>query len=118
MLLTSAAGVTLFAIPATASAQVVLDFEGVNATYPSGFAQVSDFYNGGMSSDGTSGTNYGVSFSDNALAICLNSLTVSCSNTSRGGLGDPNSQRGGLFFLTGAETFLNLAAGFDTGFFL
>ena len=78
-LFTSAA----FATPASADV-VTLDFEGVNATYPSGFAQVLDFYNGGTSSDGTSGVNYGVSFSDNALAICLNSLSVTCSNTSRG----------------------------------
>lgn len=98
------------------AAIVSLDFEGVNATYPSGFAQVLEFYNGGTSSDGTSGTNYGVSFGSNALAICLNSLDVVCSNTSRGGQGLPTSQRGALFFLNGDETFLNFAAGFDTGF--
>lgn len=101
---------------ATADAAiVVLDFEGVNATYPSGFAQVLDFYNGGTSSDGTSGTNFGVSFGDNALAICLNSTTVFCSNTSRGGLA-PGSDEGALFFLSGDETVLNYAAGFTTGF--
>ena len=60
-----------------------LNFEGVNATYPSNFATVGEFYNGGVSGDGTTGTNYGVSFGSNALAICLNSTTVSCSNTSR-----------------------------------
>lgn len=111
------ASIGALALSAPASAQVVsLNFEGVNATYPSGFAQVLDFYNGGTSSDGTTGTNYGISFGSNALAICLNSLEVVCSNTSRGGLGDPNSQRGGLFFLEGAETFLNFSAGFQTGF--
>ena len=100
-----------------AAAQVVsLNFESVNATYPSGYAQVLDYYNGGTSSDGTTGTNYGVSFGSNALAICLNTPGVSCSNTSRGGVGDPASARGGLFFLEGDETFLNYAAGFDTGF--
>lgn len=98
------------------AAVVVLDFEGVNATYPSGYAFVQDFYNGGTSSDGTSGTDYGISFTANAQAICLNTPGVSCSNTSRGGLGDPNSQQGGLFFLSGVETFMNVAAGFDTGF--
>lgn len=103
---------------ATASQAAVIDltFEGVNATYPSGYANVGDFYNGGTSSDGTSGTNYGISFSSNALAICLNSTSVLCSNTSRGGFGDPNSQTGGLFFLEGAQTYMNVAAGFDTGF--
>lgn len=98
------------------AAVVVLDFEGVNATYPSGYATVGEFYNGGNSGDGTTGTNYGISFSREALAICLNSTTVSCSNTSRGGLGDPNSQKGGLFFLDGSQTYMNIAAGFDTGF--
>lgn len=111
------AGAALLAIPATANAAVVsLNFEGINATYPSSYANVLGFYNGGTSSDGTTGTNYGIEFTDNALAICLNSTTVTCSNTSRGGLGDPNSQKGGLFFLTGSETFMNVAAGFDTGF--
>ncbi len=102
-----------------ASAQasvIVLDFEGVNATYPSGFATVGNFYNGGISGDGTTGTNYGVSFGSNALALCLNTIGTICSNTSRGGLGDPNSQRGGLFFLDGGATTMNVAAGFETGF--
>lgn len=98
------------------AAIVSLDFEDINATYPSSFAQVLEFYNGGTSSDGTTGTNYGISFSDNALAICLNTPGVTCSNTSRGGLGSPSSQLGGLFFLSGTETYLNYASGFDTGF--
>ena len=96
---------------------IVLDFEGVNATYPSGSNSfVQDFYNGGTSSEGTSGTNYGIEFSDNALGICLNTIGVICTNTSRGGEGNPDSQLGGLFFLTGNETFMNVAAGFETGF--
>lgn len=99
-----------------ASASIItLDFEGVNATYPSGFARVLEFYNGGTSSDGTSGTNYGISFGRNAQAICLNTPGVSCSNTSRGGLA-PGSDKGGLFFLEGDETFMNIASGFTTGF--
>ena len=74
------------------AAVVSLDFEGINATYPSGFASIKEFYNGGTGSDGTSGTNYGVSFGDNALALCLNTLTGFCSNASRVGLGSPTSQ--------------------------
>ena len=101
----------------SAQADVIdLTFEGINATYPSGFAFINDFYNGGTSSDGTSGPNFGIGFSSNAQAICLNTIGVSCSNTSRGGLGDPASQKGGLFFLSASQTFMNLAAGFDTGF--
>jgi hypothetical protein len=106
---------TLCAAGSASAGVVSLNFEGINATYPSGYAFIGDFYNGGMSSDGTTGTNYGIGFSSNAQAICLNSLTVDCSNTSRGGMA-PGSDQGGLFFLSGAETFMNVAAGFTTGF--
>lgn len=101
----------------TASAEIiVLDFEDITA-YPSANSTlVQDFYDGGTSSNGSSGTDYGIGFSDNALSLCLNTLGVTCSNTSRGGLGDPDSQLGALFFLTGSETFMNVEAGFDTGF--
>jgi len=96
---------------------VSLDFENINPSYPSGsFPQILEFYNGGLSSISTTGTNYGVSFGNNALAVCLNTLAGSCTNGSRGGIGDPTSQRGGLFFLSGSQTYLNYAAGFDTGF--
>jgi hypothetical protein len=99
-----------------ASAAVVsLNFEGI-APYPNGNnVFIQNYYNGGTSSIGTSGTNYGVSFSDNALLICLNSTTTFCSNTSRGGLA-PSSAQGALFFLSGGSTTLNYAAGFTTGF--
>jgi hypothetical protein len=115
--LAAAMAALVCAVGASAQAAVVsLNFEGVNANYPSGYANILEFYNGGVSSDGTTGTNYGVSFGSNALAICLNSTSVVCSNTSRGGVGDPNSQKGGLFFLDGSQTFMNMASGFDTGF--
>ena len=104
------------AFSASIAGAQVLNFEGVNRNYPSGFAFLNGFYNGGTSSDGTTGVNYGITFSSNAQAICLNSQTVTCSNTSRGGLGNANSQRGGLFFLSGSQTFMNRAAGFTTGF--
>ena len=116
-LLAGVALATIGCISIPASAAVIdLTFEGINATYPSGFASINGFYDGGTSSDGTSGPNFGISFPSNALAICLNSTTVSCSNTSRGGLGDPASQQGGLFFLSGTNTFVDVAAGFTTGF--
>lgn len=100
----------------TVEAQV-LTFEGISPTYPfNPDVFVEGFYNGGTSSAGTTGTNFGIQFSDNALAICLNSTTVECSNTSRGGQGDPNSARSGLFFLDGDATFMNRTAGFTTGF--
>ena len=107
---------SIMACGSARAAVIDLTFEGINATYPSGFAFINDFYNGGTSSDGTSGPNFGIGFSSNAQAICLNTIGVSCSNTSRGGLGDPASQKGGLFFLSASQTFMNVAAGFDTGF--
>lgn len=100
---------------AQAGPVVSLNFEGVNATYPSGFAAIQNFYNGGTSSDGTTGANFGITFSPNALAICLNSTTVVCSNTSRGGLA-PGSDKGALFFLSGSNTFMDDPAGFTNGF--
>lgn len=115
--LAKAIAVGLFAA-STAQAQV-LNFEGINAAYPSSnFANINGFYNGGTSSQGTSGANLGIQFSTNALAICLNTVgnTSGCSNTSRGGLGNAASRLGGLFFLDGAQTFMNRAAGFTTGF--
>lgn len=95
---------------------IVLDFEGVESYPNNNTALIQDFYNGGTSSVGTSGTDYGIEFSANALGICLNTIGTTCSNTSRGGQGNPDSQLGALFFLTGADTFMNVAAGFDTGF--
>jgi hypothetical protein len=102
----------------TAHAGVVdLTFEGIAPAYPdSSYPQILNYYNGGTSSAGTSGPNYGVSFPANALNICLNTPGNVCSNTSRGGLGDPASQLGALFFLTGSQTFVDVAAGFTTGF--
>lgn len=98
------------------AASIDLTFEGI-APYPNGNdVLIENFYNGGTSSIGTSGTNYGISFPDNALLICLNTLGTSCSNTSRGGMGDPDSQEGALFFLSGSSTFLDDPSGFTTGF--
>jgi hypothetical protein len=106
----------LFGASAAQANVIDLTFEGVNTGYPSGYAFINGFYDGGTSSDGNTGPNYGIGFSSNAQAICLNSLTVTCSNTSHGGLGDPASADTGLFFLSNTSTYLNDAAGFTTGF--
>ena len=115
-LLAATTVVALSAASAAQAATITLDFEGINAEYPSSdFAFIQGYYDGGTSSAGTSGSNFGVSFSSNALAICLNTVGVTCSNVSRGGLGDPNSQLGALFFVEGDAAFINLAAGFTGG---
>lgn len=103
-------------LASTASAGVItLDFENV-APYPSGNnVYVQDYYNGGTSSNGSAGTDYGISFSSNSLIICLNTLGVTCSNTSRGDLA-PESNKGSLFFLQGSSSVMNVAAGFTDGF--
>lgn len=106
------------ALSLSASAVIIdLTFENI-ATYPwsSSNTFILEYYNGGLSSVGSTGPNYGVSFPANALNICLNTTSTICSNTSRGGQGDPNSQLGALFFLSGSNTYVNVAAGFDTGF--
>ena len=72
--------------------------------------------NGGTSTDLTTGVNYGINFGANALAICLNTIGTTCTNTSRGGLGDPTADKGALVFQSGTESFKNVADGFDTGF--
>lgn len=97
--------------PFATNAQV-LNFEGIGAP-PAATAVIGNFYNGGA------GTNYGIDFSSNALAICLDVVVggpCPTSNTSRGGLGDPTSRASGLFFLQGSQTYMNRAAGFTTGF--
>jgi hypothetical protein len=96
------------AMTAAASAgTVVLTFEGIapSTPYGSAYAPIGTYYSG-----------LGVSFSSNADALCLNTPSVTCSNTSRGGQGDPNSQSGGLIFLTGSQTYMNYSSGFTTGF--
>lgn len=98
------------------AAPITLNFEGI-APHPNGNNVLIDsFYNGGSSSNGSSGTNYGVEFVGNsALLLCLNTAGVTCSNTSKGGLGVAGSDKGAMFFISG-NPIMNVAAGFDTGF--
>ena len=98
--------------PAVASAATVLGFERVNLTYPSAtYAQIQGFYNGGTSSVGTSGTNFGITFGPKAVAVCLNALGGNCSNASRGGLSATSSQ-GALGLQGGGSTYLNFASAY------
>ena len=107
-------GFAVLSAPA-AAAVITLDFENI-APYPNNSnVTIDDYYNGGTSSIGTSGTNYGVQFTTDAVLLCLNTAGTTCSNTSRGGFGIPTSQGGALFFPT-ANPKMNVAAGFDTGF--
>jgi len=92
-------------ISSSAQAQV-LNFDGILSG--SGSAAIGNYYNGGA------GTNHGIEFFGNALAI--NSRVGGC-----GGDGNVALQPSGcgvLFFLTGGATGMNRAAGFTTGFSL
>jgi hypothetical protein len=109
---TAVLATTLFYIPKAQAAAISLNFENIDNRTNRTF--INNFYNGGTSSNGFSGTNYGVTFSPSAVALTLNTLTDFPSGSSRGGQGDPNSQRGGLFFLSAAQTFINYADGFNT----
>jgi hypothetical protein len=100
------------AVASTASATVVdLTFEGIPFTNGN-TGPIGNYYNGGA------GPNYGITFSPNSIVLCYNTPTVSCSNTSRGGFGDPHSQTEGLDFADTNPAYLTDAAGFTTGFSL
>ena len=82
----------------------VLDFEGLgNAD------AILEFYNGGTSQQGFSGTNYGIAFNSNALGLIDEDAGGS------GNFGNEPSPSTVMFFL-GGDPILNLPSGFDTGF--
>lgn len=87
------------------AATIVLDFEGLD-----NLESVGGFYNGGTSSNGNMGPNLGVAFSDNTLAV----IDQDAGGT--GNFGGEPSPSTAMFFLTGASSIMNVAAGFDTGF--
>ena len=101
-------------MPPTAMAAITLNFEGVDTNPPTApIVYFGDFYNGGSSTLGTVGVDYGVTFGNRGALACLNTTTDVCSNVSRGGQGDPASQGGGLVFYDD-DSFINFAEGFDT----
>ena len=73
---------------------------------------IENFYNGGTGSLGSSGTNYGIAFGSDALAII---------SDQDGGTGNvssipPPSTTTVAFFLSGPGDVMDVAAGFTTGF--
>jgi PEP-CTERM motif len=108
-----------FAVDRAFADPIVLTFDGILSSYPtpmySSNPYVEDFYNGGTSSAGTTGTDYGITFSSNAIGFCLNPFGFQCSNSSRGGLGNPNSQEGalgGISDMSLGHIYINDPAGF------
>jgi len=99
MIKRSLAALALAACIPAASAVVVLDFEGIpNQT------AVGNFYNGGA------GTNYGVSFSPATLAL------IDADAGGGGNFANEPSPNTIMFFLQANNAFVNVAAGFTTGF--
>ncbi len=96
------AALTLFTSVSAFADTITLDFEGIGSQ-----AAINDFYNGGTDSQGNSGTNYGVHFGSNALALVEQDPAANISNEP-----SPNTV---MFFLTGSSV-LNYAPGFNTGF--
>jgi len=90
------------ATTAFAADPITLDFEGLGSQ-----ASILDFYNGGTDSAGNSGTNYGVSFGSNSLALREDDPDANFSMA-------PSGQTV-MFFLTGSAV-LNYSAGFEDGF--
>jgi hypothetical protein len=110
----AAAAVAIGLASSAHATMVDLTFEGIAASYPFSPTKINDFYNGGTSGAGTSGPDYGVTFSRGLNAICLDSSTVSCSRVSKGGLGPADSREGALDFNSVVSAFMDVSGGFTT----
>lgn len=89
----------------SSAAITVLTFEGLGD-----FESVSNYYNGGFGGNGSGpGTNYGVTFSDSALAL------IDSDAGGSGYIGGEPSPSTGLFFV-GDTAIMTYATGFTTGF--
>jgi hypothetical protein len=92
--------------PLTLYAQVTtLTFEGLQD-----FEAILEFYNGGTGSLGSSGTNYGISFGPDALAL------IDSDSGGSGNFANEPSPDTAAFWLTGTSLTMNVSGGFSTGF--
>ena len=88
---------------------ISLGFEGLG-----NLEAVGSYYDGGLGGNGSGpGTNYGITFSSNALALKSSQSGGTGNFTTAGPSGTT-----ALFFLTGSNAFLDDAAGFQNGFSL
>ena len=83
---------------------IVLDFEGLGNS-----DAINGFYNGGTSGAGFSGTNYGVQF-----GVALGIIDQDAGGS--GNFANEPSPSTVMFFLDENQAFMNVAAGFTTGF--
>jgi hypothetical protein len=84
---------------------IVLDFEGLGDV-----DAINGFYNGGTSAAGFSGTNYGVEFGYDALGI------IDLDAGGSGHFANEPSPSTIMFWMDVANTYMNVPAGFTTGF--
>lgn len=80
------------------SATITVDFEGANS-----FASIANYYNGGTDGNGASGTDFGISFGGDALAISNDVLGPYYSNAPTNGT---------VMAPVGADSALNFSHGF------
>lgn len=104
--LTRMAVASLALVGAAHAAVITLDFEGLQ----NGEA-INGFYNGGTGSLGSSGTNYGIAFGSNTLALIDGDAPGGTGNFAN----EPSPDTI-MFFLSGGSVVLNYAAGFTSGF--
>ncbi|RLK50752.1 putative secreted protein with PEP-CTERM sorting signal [Alkalispirillum mobile] len=102
--------IVTYGLPAQADI-VTLGFEEFGAI--DGNEAVGDFYAGGTNEAGITGPDYGITFSENALA-----LTSQTTNEPGADGNFENNPVGDniLFFLGGEAATMNVAGGFETGF--
>jgi hypothetical protein len=87
------------------SRSIVLNFEGLGDGDP-----ILQFYNGGLSGQGYTGTNYGIYFNEFALAL------IDADNGGSGNIANEPSPNTVMYFLSEGGAIMNVTAGFTTGF--
>lgn len=103
-------GATLFVAQAATASTAVLGFGGLGCWEP-----VESFYNGGAGGFGSGpGTNYGIAFTSNALA--LPSANTSQGQSCFSNIANTPSGSNGLFFLGKSAATMNDRSGFTDGF--
>jgi hypothetical protein len=99
------AALALTSIGTSSAAVVTLTFEGLKDQ-----ESILDFYNGGTGSQGSTGTNFGVDFAGNTLAL------IDSDAGGSGNFANEPSPNTVMFFLSGASTIMNVGVGFTGAF--
>lgn len=93
-------------VHAEGSQEIVLTFEGLNNDQ-----SIGQYYNGGTNGDGVGpGPNYGIYFSENALAL------ISREGGGTGNFSGAPTPHTGMYFLSGTAATMNVPDGFRDGF--